>query len=102
MAALPEHDASAIVGEIFSALVITSTLGAEINDLEATVAGLSEYGGGMDAVQTAAEEALALAAHERGLRMHAQTKLRHLNRERNAEATVQQRRLGALHADIAA
>lgn len=93
--ALPEHNASAIVGEIYAALVIQSTLGAEIQRLEAEVAlsAAANYADGASAeeLQWAAEEALALAAHERGLRQSAQSKLRCLQAEKLTEAGTQDR-----------
>ena len=87
---LPDHDASAIVGEIFSSLVIQTTLGAEIAALERAAAHAEAQAEAADRtdedVVSAAEEAIALAAHERSLRIHAQSKLRCLQSERNADA----------------
>lgn len=113
MSALPPESASAIVGEIFSALVIQSTLGAELHDLEqqssaalaaaaesqaaaaeaflANVAPVGIDEGRFLEMQGAAQEALALATREKGLRQAAQSKLRVLLAERANEAEAQQR-----------
>ena len=87
MLQLPEQNANAIVGEIFSALVIQSTLSAELHELEAQVANEARSD---EAVLLAAEEAIAMATQERGLRQAAQSKLRFLQSQRNSEAGVQQ------------
>ena len=91
---LPPESASAIVGEIFGALVIQNTLAAELRELEAAVASsageLARHAEGADVVQQAAEEALALATQERALRQAAQTKLRCLQSKNNTENSVQQ------------
>jgi len=95
---LPEHDASAIINEIYAALVIQTTLGDEIRELEQKNAAAAtsvppepEPFPGVDEVQLVAEEALQMAAHERKLRQSAQTKVRHLLAERNSDATLQEK-----------
>ena len=87
MLQLPEQNANAIVGEIFSALVIQSTLSAELQELEAQLANDARSD---ESVLLAAEEAIAMATQERGLRQAAQSKLRFLQSQRNSEAGVQE------------
>lgn len=95
--ALPEHDASVMISEIYAALVIQSTLCAELHDLETAARDLEEAGigsasfPGVDDVQLAAEEALALASHERSQRQAAQSKLRHLQAVHSSDAGMQQK-----------
>ena len=84
--------ADAIVGEIFSSLVITSTLAAEIRELEASNAAYATeaevFSVASDSVQLAAEEAVQLAQRERGLRLTAQSKLRVLQNEVNTDSST--------------
>jgi hypothetical protein len=82
---LPEHDANAIVGEIFSALVIQTTLAAEIDELEQVRAMSVDE---LDEAHATADEALALAAHEHNLRLNATSKLRTLQAQANAESSA--------------
>ena len=102
----PGQNVDAIMGEIFATLVVTTTLSAELKELEdhaAAVAADEQLSRQLLAERSeaeamraenaceAAQEALALLANERGLRQAAQTKLRYLHAERSSDAGLQQR-----------
>jgi hypothetical protein len=103
----PDHDASAIMGEIYSALVIHATLGTEVRELEEESVQLRsellhlvdlntlsmdqtdvlrQMEAELQASVLETEEALRAAEHERTLRMQASSKLRLLQAERSADS----------------
>lgn len=102
---VPDHNASAIMSEIYNSLVMTETLSLEIKSLEASVVeaeNLAELSN-TDAENSllAAEEALHAATHEKALRQKAQSKLRMLQAEQTSVTSAlqeleQSRSLGAV------
>ena len=87
---VPDQDASAVMGEIYSTLVVKETLSIELQTMEAAmVDGLNGRAALTQSIQ-ATEEALLLAARERSQRQALASKVKVLQTERANASNVQE------------